>query len=301
MSLYDRATIGTNNNYITFNDTASQPYFRVQSRAPQRRNIRELDLPIPFENGIADYRTYVGQVSYVIRGTMYPASESASDSGVEKLRKLASVEIAQDDATSDDGYVPYVWQEFNKQKQLFVKVLYVNVTDNTRQGLIKDFELVCKVKDPTIFGYPQKSATTLEADPTATGSAVYSFTYPTVYGANLLSVSNVALNSGDLPTYPVSINVYGPITDPVVTNNKTGEFIKLSSTTLGSQSNQLVIAYDKDSVAVTVDGVNRLSRVTSDSTFFKIQPGSNILELSGATVGSGAYMNLTYYDGWPLS
>lgn len=301
MALYDSCSIGTANNQVVFNDISSTPYFRVQSRAPQRRNVRELDIPIPFESGIADYRTYMGQYGYVIKGTMYPSSESASDLGLEKLRKLASVDIAQEDALSDDGYVPYIWQEFTRQKQLFVKVLYVNVSDNTKQGLIKDFEIICKIKDPTIFGYPMQSATTLEADPTATGEATYSFTYPVVYGATLLNVSDVALNNGDSYVYPVGINVYGPITNPTITNTTTGEYITLASTTLSSQSDQLVIAYDKDSVSVTLNGINRLSKVTNDSTFFKLRPGANVIELSGSSVGSGAYLDLSYYSGWPLS
>lgn len=301
MSLYQRATIGTATNQIVFNDTSSQPYFRVQSRAPQRRQLRDLDIPVPFENGIMDFETLTGQYTYVIQGTMYPASEYDSDRGTAALRKLASLEISQDDPLSDDGYVPYVWQEASRSKQLFLKVLYVNVSDNVKQGLIKQFTLLCKIKDPTIYSATTQIATTAQADTTATGAAKYSFTYPVVYGATLLNVQQAAINDGDLPVYPIGMTVYGPVTDPIITNVTTGEYISFSGVTLSSGANVLSIAYDKDTIAITLDGVNVLSKVTNASAYFKLRPGANVLQLSGASVSTGAYLNVSYLSGWPLS
>lgn len=301
MSLYQTATIGTATNLITFNDTAQQPYFRVQSRAPQRRQLRDLDIPVPFENGIMDFETLTGQYTYVIQGTMYPASENDSDNGVAMLRKLASLEISQDDPLSDDGYVPYVWQEASRSKQLFLKVLYVNVSDNVKQGLIKQFTLVCKIKDPTIYSAEIQTATTGAASVTTTGASVHSFTYPVVYGASLLSVQQDANNAGDLPVYPIGMTVYGPVTNPVITNVTTGEYLSFSGVTLSSGANVLSIAYDKDSININLDGVNVLSKITNDSTYFKLRPGANQIQLSGASVGNGAYLNVSYYDGWPLA
>jgi hypothetical protein len=300
MSLYEKATIGTSTNQVVFNDTTAKPYFRVQSRAPQRRDIRELDIPIPYESGIADYRTYIGETNYVIRGTMYPGSELESDSGLEKLRKLASLDYSQSDTNADDGYVPYLWQEALRKKQLFVKVLYVNVTDNTRQGLIKDFEIYCKIKDPTIYSEEQVF-TTIEADPTGTtGSAVYSFEYPIAYGASYYSVSSDAYNYGDVAVYPLGINVYGPVTNPVVVNAGTGEHIGFTGVTLSNSSNMLSISYDKDSLSVTQDGNSIFSKVTGDSTYFKLRPGSNLLTLTGSSISTGAYLTMTFRSGWPL-
>jgi len=302
MSLYDQATIGTSTNQIVFNSTASHPYFRVQSRAPQRRELRDMDIPVPFESGIMDFETLIGKTAYVINGTMYPGSESDHDKGLAALRKLASLDVAQDDNLSDDGYVPYVWQEFSRQKQLNVKVLYVNITENTKQGMVKQFSLICKIKDPTIFGASDKIATTLEADPTGgTGSAAYPIEYPIAYGASTYSVTSTAINDGDIASFPVGITVYGPCVSPKITNTTTGEFIQLSGVTLTSTSNVLRIAYDKDTLSVELDGVNVLPYVTNTSTFFKIKPGGNTITLTGSSVGSGAYAELTYRDSWPLS
>lgn len=300
MSIYDQSTLGTANNQITFNGT-SFPIFRVQSRQPQRRQLRELDIPIPFENGISDFETLIGQTAYVIEGTMYPGGESEYDDGLRRLRKLASLEIEQADTLSDDGYVPYVYTEKMRDKQIFMKVLYVDLPESTRKGLVQPFRLICKIKDPTIYDATLSTASTQPADfTTASGTAIYSFKYPIVFGASTSSVSTDAINEGDLPVYPVSINIHGPVNSPKITNTTTGEYIEVT-VNLGSASNELVISYDKDSLSVELDGVPVLNQVTSTSTFFKLIAGGNQFTLTGSSISSTAYATISFYSGWSLS
>lgn len=300
MALYDSATIGTDTNKITFNDYTTTPIYRVVSRAPQRRQLRELDIPIPFENGISDFETLIGQTAYVIEGVLYPGGESDYDSGVAALRKLASLEIAQGDVLSDDGYVPYEWQEFTQDKRVYLKVLYVQIVQSTRQGLVQPFRLICKIKDPTIFGSVLLQASTSTATPSAsTGTAIYSFTYPIVFGASTYSVTAAATNNGHLPVYPIAIHIYGPVNTPKLTNSATGEYIQVANNLIANDD--LSIAYDKDNLIVELNGNSVMSNVTSTSTFFKIQPGSNPLILSGSSISTGAYATLSYRHGWPLS
>jgi len=300
VSIYDQSTLGTATNQIQFNGT-SFPIFRVVSRQPQRRQIRELDIPVPFENGISDFETLIGQTAYIIEGVMYPGGESEYDAGLRRLRKLASLEIQQDDILSDDGYVPYVFEEFNDSKQIFLKVLYVDIPENTRKGLVQPFRLVCKIKDPTIYGSTLKQASTGEAAfGVAAGTAVHAFSYPIIYGASTASVSVDANNVGDLPTYPVGITINGPVNSPKITNTTTGEFIQ-ANVNLASASNQLIIAYDKDSLSVELDGVSVLNQVTTASRFFKIEPGSNIFQLTGSSISDDAQAIISFRDAWSLS
>jgi len=301
MAIYDTGYIGTTANRITFNNYGTTPLYRLISRAPQRRQIRELDIPVPFENGISDFETLLGQYAYVIDGIMYPGSEAEYDSGLRTLRKVASLDLSQNDNLSDDGYVPYTWTDFSGQKQVFVKVMYVQIVEDTRKGLVQPFRLICKIKDPTIFGVTVQIADTSGSNPTTSlGTAIYPFSYPIIYGASTYSVSSNANNAGDLSIYPLSIVVRGPVNSPKVTNTTTGEFIQVN-TNLASTSNFLRINYDKDSLSVEVDGVSVLSNVTSGSTYFKIRTGGNDLQLTGSSIGSGSYLQLSYYDGYPLS
>lgn len=300
MSFYDEGYIGTTSNRITLNNFSTTPVYRLISRRPQARQIRDADIPIPFESGISDFETLVGEMAYIITGTMYPGSESEFDSGLAALRKLSSLDFAQDDALSDDGYVPYIWSEFTGNKQVFLKVLYLDVSEDTRKGLVQQFRLICKVKDPTIHGATLKLASTGEFDSAlATGDAEYPIQYPVGYGASLYSVTSNANNIGDIPAYPQAIRVYGPVSDPKITNTTTGEFIEVNKTL--TDTDTLTIVYDKDSLSVDVNGVNALPSVTNASTYFKLQPGGNEITLEGATVSTGAYAEVSFYDAWPLS
>ena len=308
MSIFTRATLGFPDNQVVFNDTTTDPYYRAEARAPQKFQIRSQDIPIPFESGVADYNTLIGETTYVIQGTMYPRSQSTYDSGLNKLRDVANVELEQADVSngnlfSNNGYVPYSWGDSSGtlSKQLFVKPLYVQATESTRQGYVVPFKLICKVKDPTIYGGTLKTASTAQGTPGASsGSGVFSFAFPVNFGATYYTVTASAQNLGTVPTYPQSIDVYGPCTTPVITNTKTGEFLKVA-VTLSSPSDHLQIQYGKDFLSVTLNGVNTIKNVSSDSTYFKIQPGGNNIALTGSSISSGSYATLTYYDGYSLS
>lgn len=300
MSVYDTSTLGAVDNQLTFNAT-TLPIYRVVSRAPQQRQLRDLDIPIPFEDGITDFQTLEGSSAYVISGIMYPGNELDYDNGLAAMRKLSSLDIEQADNNTDTGYVPYVFKEYAQNKQIFLKVLYVDAPESTRKGLVQPFRFICKVKDPTIFSTTVNTATTQGSDPTlVAGTALFPFGFPIQFGASTYSTSSVATNTGDLPGYPISIKVYGPINVPTITNALTGEFITVNTNVAGGSI--LTIAYDKDSLSVDVNGVSVLNQVTAASTYFKIKPGGNNITLSGGAFSSGAYVELKYYQGyWPLS
>ena len=308
MSIFTRMTLGYSDNQIVLNDTSTDPYYRANARAPQKFQIREQDLPIPFESGIADFNTLIGQTLYVIAGTMYPRSQDTYDTGLDALRLVSNLDVNQLDSNSgtvfsNDGYVPYVWGDAGGSltKQLFVKPLYVQAAETTRQGYVVPFKIYCKVKDPTIYGATLKTASTSQGTPgTTTGSAVYPFTYPIVFGATYYTVTAAATNAGTIPVYPQSIDVYGPCTNPIVSNGATGEYISVTCV-LNSASDHLQIQYGKDYLSITVNGVNNLQNKISGSTFFKIHPGDNVISLTGSSISSGSYATVTYYDGYSLA
>ena len=304
MSIYSRATLGEPDNMIIFNDYTINPVFRTQAREPQKYQLREEDVPVPFHSGISDFLTLIGETVYIIQGVMYPADEASYDSGFAALRTVSSLDFEQTDPFStDEGYVPYVWGDASGDltKQLFVKVLYCQAQESTRQGFVQPFKLICKIKDPTIYGGTLKQASTGQANQTVTtGSAAYPFTYPILYGSANFTVSAGANNIGTIGAYPQSITVYGPVTNPTVTNLKTGEYITVN-VTLNSQSDQLVIQYSLDSLVVTLNGVNQVKNVQTGTTYFQIHPGVNNIQLSGASVGTGAYAVVNYYDAYPLA
>lgn len=303
MSIYTKSTLGVADNLLTFNDTTTDPYFRVNARAPQRYQLQQQDAQVTFESGISDFNTLIGETVYIIQGTMYPRSQATYDSGLARLRTVASLDFEQGDASTDFGYVPYKWGDASGDlaKQIFVKPLYVMFAETTQQGYVVPFKVYCKIKDPTIFSGSSKTATTQTANfSQTTGAAVFSVAFPVVFGSTLFSVSATATNSGTISGYPASIIVHGPVNVPKITNGATGESISVN-VNMTSVNDVLTIIYDKDTFTISLNGTSKIQYLTTDSTLFKLKPGGNVLSLTGTSVSTSAYAVCNYYDYYPLS
>lgn len=301
MSIYQPSTLGTSTNKITFNQLGAFPYYRTTMRQPTRREIVEFDIKLPEGTGDADYQTLIGKTYLLISGTMYPGSQATYyAAGRRALRNLASLEIQQGDAESDQGYVPYTWiEEDGYFQQLFLKVLYVDLPENSHNGLKQPFRLLCKIKYPVIFSQSVFTASLGNSGATTSGTSNLPFTLPLAIGLTSYTSNGAFNNVGSLPTYP-SIQINGPISNPRVTNSTTGEFIQVNVNLL-TTGDTLSITYDQDTLSITTSTGSVLSSLTSDSTLFKLRAGTSQLTLSGATVGSGASATVSARAAWPLS
>lgn len=303
MSIYEQATLGEPDNQIVFNNPELDPFYRAQTRLPQKYQLRESDVPVPFQSGVSDFLTLIGDTVYQITGIMYPSNENSYDIGRQSLAAVSSLDLEQTDVySSDEGYVPYSWGDALSSinsKQIFLKVLYCNIPESTRQGYSQPFTIICKIKDPTIYGYMLKTASTAAANPTSTtGSFVLPKVLPAPIGITMYSVSADANNIGTVPSFPTSIQVFGPVTNPVITNSATGETITVNVTLGGSDL--LLIQYSKDNFVITKNGVNVANLLADGSSLFQIHPGDNIITLSGG-LSTGAYCEVSYYDSWSLA
>lgn len=301
MSIYRPSTLGTASNQVVFNSIGTYPYYRMTSRQPTRREIVEYDIKLPEGLGDADFESFIGKTYLMLAGTMYPKDEATYDTGRRTLRKLASLVYQQNDATSDFGYVPYKWSESDGyNKQLFVKVMYVDLPENSRNGLKQPFRILCKIKYPVIFSQTAVTAQLGSSTATTSGSSNLSFTLPRALGLTTYSSNGAVTMAGDMSSYP-SFQVFGPISNPKITNNNTGQFIQVN-VNLATSSDSIIINYDQDTLSITQAGNTVLSSLTSDSTLFKLAGETTTqLTLSGATVGAGAYATVSANHAWSLS
>lgn len=302
MAIYDPSTLGVPGNQIVFNDDSAgvDPYYRMQKRRPSNRDIRNFDTPLPEDSGIADFKTLLGRTDYILDGKMYPSTQSAFEQGRRALRRVADVRNNQESPSTDQGYVPYQWDEIDQPKQLFMKVLYVDLPEDTSYGSVQPFRLYCKVKYPIIMGTILNVADT-GGNAAAIGGVVgYPLLYPALLGKSFYTISATATNGGDVGAYPQSIQINGPINRPRLTNTTTGEFIEIdvNLTTVGDV---LSITYDQDSVSILFNGVSVFGKMSSDSTLFQMPPGDNNFDLSGSSIGVGARAVISFYDAYPLS
>jgi hypothetical protein len=316
--IYDTATLGTPTNSIVFNNFSVSPVYRALRRTPTKREMRDYDLPLPEGSGIADYQSFIGKEYFVIEGVMYPGNEDEFYQARANLRKLASLEVSLTDGSSDQGYVPYKWTEGSTAKQMMVKVVYCDMQENTRQGIVQPFKLYCKVKYPVIIGQIPVTATlnSNSASTATSGGAVipsyipmaigrtgtsgtkFPITYPVVYGASAAVGGGTVTNIGDLPAWP-TIVIYGPINKPRVANQTTGEYIELDYS-LGT-SDSAILTYDQDSLSFVSGNLNIYGKMTAGSIPFRVKPGINNFALSGSSMGTGSYATVSFYPTWPIS
>ncbi len=320
-TMYDSSVLGTPNNFITFNNYAQSPIFRVRHTLPTGRSIREQDVNLPEGMGVIDYAAYEGKSAFIIDGTMYPKTEDEYYRGREMLRKLGSLEFEQADSYSDQGYVPYKWTEAGRGRQMFVKVMYVDgLGESSNQGFSQPFRIHCKIKYPVIFGTTVKSTTlntinalttlggaTIPATiPTAIGSANYTtgtvvpFTVPVVIGAAAGAAGGSVVNEGSIGAYP-TIQIYGPVTKPRIQNTTTGEYLELDITVTAGQSCVLTLSQEGPTL-IGPDGNSVYNKLTTgSSSSMRVKAGTNNFTFSGSSLGTNAYATVNFLDAYPMS
>lgn len=104
------------------------------------------------------------------------------------------------------------------------------------------------------------------------------------------------INSGDVET-PVRIEFRGPATNPIITNQATGEYIQVNR--ILTHSDTLVITTDFGNKRVEIvadDGgrTNVLNWIALGSSFWQLEPGDNIVAYSSDDEIESATVSLSY-------
>jgi len=306
--IYDVFTLGTSNKYITFNDESNTSYYlRAKKRYVSDREIRQFDSVVPDEMGIVDYQTLVGRSYLKIEAKIYPITdENDIYLAMEDIREVCNPKLAQEDTDSDDGYVLLKWNEGNKNKQLEVKPLRVDIPEESKGSHTPKVNIVCKVRYPVIESQTLKTVD-FSTDVTAglgivipsTGLVIPS--NGVVVGADTGSGNGYCINEGDYKAYP-NIIFAGPINIPKLTNSTIGKYIEFNYNLADSAFIYVYIDYD-GITATHSDGTNMLRYITSGSDLenFHLREGGNQLTLTATTLGEDSSCTVTYRDSFPLS
>jgi hypothetical protein len=103
-------------------------------------------------------------------------------------------------------------------------------------------------------------------------------------------------NDGDGPA-PIYIEFYGPAVNPIITNNTTGEFIKVNQTLAEGEFMRVDTTPGNKGVEfVSPDGTvtNVFNWIDLNSTFFQLMVGENEIEYSADSDIQGAVVNISY-------
>lgn len=127
------------------------------------------------------------------------------------------------------------------------------------------------------------------------GGLTFPLRLPTQFA--FASFRGVFQNDGDVPT-PVEIHYKGPALNPVVTNETTGEYIKVNYDLSEDDVLEINTAFGKKRVeVVNQDGTrtNVFHWIDLGSTFFQLAVGQNNLVYDSDREGDRAIANVTIY------
>lgn len=114
------------------------------------------------------------------------------------------------------------------------------------------------------------------------GGVVYAVTYPIHFGASS-GGSVTAANLGNAPAFPV-VAIYGPMINPVIVNDATGESVRLNLTLVAGDVVSIAM---KQRIIVQGMATNKMGNLVQGSKFWSVLPGNNALRLSADAYDSG--------------
>jgi hypothetical protein len=103
-------------------------------------------------------------------------------------------------------------------------------------------------------------------------------------------------NGGNAPNFPI-LRIFGPITNPTVTNQTTGEV--MSFTYSVANGRYLEVNCHPQAETVVLDtGTNLIDKAGMSSVFFAVAPGSTVLRLAGTSGGGATKLRVLHRDAW---
>ena len=150
----------------------------------------------------------------------------------------------------------------------------------------RDFMIPLRASNPRWFGYLGQTLGTVFPDAPAAQTAVRVGTSPGALEA---------FNVGNFLS-PPEIILAGPMTNPSVTNLRTGQSFSIVDTIAAGDAYKLDVF--KRQLYSLVDGTNKFKTLTIASDLWEIQPGENIITFSADLAGDDASVNVLYRSAW---
>lgn len=127
--------------------------------------------------------------------------------------------------------------------------------------------------------------------------------FPVGFGSSTINTTQVISYDGDYPASPI-IQLYGPITSPVITNVTSGEVLDLTGTTI-ADGDYYTIDTRYGYIAVTDSlGANKIDKLVGQSNLsgFNLIPhpdainGANTIQVNGTGANTHTIIYMRYYE-----
>lgn len=137
---------------------------------------------------------------------------------------------------------------------------------------------------------------TLDMESEPTFEPLFQFPFEGEFQMGISRDERLIVNEGDVPSSLI-VEFYGPAINPTVTNETTGEFIKVNQTLQEGEYMRINTADGEKSVVFideTGDERNVFNWIDLDSTFFKLTVGDNYITYTADNDIQGAIVNFYY-------
>ncbi len=175
------------------------------------------------------------------------------------------------------------------------------IGSSDRKRIAHKVGMTLRASDPTFYD-PTGQAYAFNIGGGSSGWTVATIV-PSPIGSTNLAQSRTITYNGTWRTYP-TIKITGPITNPVVTNNTTGEKLDFTGTTITAGHYYMIDTRFGVKTVLDDTGANQYSKLTSDSklnTFHleahPVAPnGANDIQVSGTSITSATEVTMTFFS-----
>lgn len=156
------------------------------------------------------------------------------------------------------------------------------------------YTLQLTAPDPLKYGHDITNSTTLTTTGGGTG-LTYPLAYPRDYGATggITPGMLFATNDGTADYWP-RIKITGPVTNPVLTVNETGDSFRFNGTVEDGQTLDVLCA---DRRVVLNGYASRRFLAEVSGSWLSIPPGGATLSVAADSTGTGAKFEIFYFEG----
>lgn len=123
--------------------------------------------------------------------------------------------------------------------------------------------------------------------------SLFEFPFEGEFEMGLQQEARIINNDGDVEA-PIKIEFYGPVTNPVITNTQTGEFIKVNREVPEGSILKVDTTFGDISVIIESESSeeNALNWITLDSTFFYLKIGNNLIDYTADSNVQGTRVDM---------
>lgn len=243
-------------------------------------DVRQAVTPQPNSHGAFDPVTYHDARKLTLSGTI--VAQSAQDRRMAEQRLRQACGIGRiDPVTLRVDEAPFARQ---------VTVWLAGKPSFAASGpTMSVFSIPLIATDPLRYDVDEQDV--LLGLPLTSTGFTYPYTYPVTYGVG--AVGDMTLtNEGDADSWPV-LHIQGPVTNPIVRNNTTGDQLNLTITL--AAADYLDIDCRPTVHTVVLNGsASRRSSVQAGSRFPAVSPGDSVWQFRAASFQSAAQLTVSF-------